>query len=265
MERQPGSVACPGKAPPMTLPDIILLSLAAFLAGGVNAIAGGGSFLTFPALVFTGVPTIAANATSAVAVFPGYLSGALGFLRELRQLPARQIALLLVVAALGGFIGSLLLLVSSSAVFAVVIPWLLGFATLLFAFGKHVAVWAQKHVDAKGWQAKAANLIVCIYGGYFNGGLGIVLLALLSALGMRDLNLMNGLKNGMSFVVSAASVATFALAGIVHWPEAALMMVTATIGGYAGARVSRRLPPRVIRAAIVAIGAVMTLVFFLRA
>ncbi len=248
----------------MTLPDIILLTLAAFFAGGVNAIAGGGSFLTFPALVFTGVPTIAANATSAVAVFPGYLSGALGFFRELRELPARQTMLLMAVSALGGFLGSLLLLVSSPEVFAMVIPWLLGFATLLFAFGKHVAAWAQRHVDAQGWQAKAANLIVCIYGGYFNGGLGIILLAFLSALGMRDLNQMNGLKNGMSFVVSAASVATFALAGVVHWPEAALMMVTATVGGYVGARVSRRLPPQVIRAVIVIIGAVMTLVFFLR-
>ncbi len=249
----------------MTLPDIVLLTLAAFFAGGVNAIAGGGSFLTFPALVFTGVPTIAANATSAVAVFPGYLSGALGFFRELRELPVRQTMLLLGVSALGGFIGSLLLLVSSPVVFAVVIPWLLGFATLLFAFGKSVAIWAQRYVDAQGWQARAANLIVCIYGGYFNGGLGIVLLALLSALGMRDLNLMNGLKNGMSFVVSAASVATFAVAGMVHWPEAALMMLTATIGGYVGARVSRRLPPQAIRAAIVIIGAAMTVVFFLRA
>ncbi|WP_113911776.1 sulfite exporter TauE/SafE family protein [Roseovarius dicentrarchi] len=248
----------------MTLPDIILLALAAFFAGGVNAIAGGGSFLTFPALVFTGVPTIAANATSAVAVFPGYLSGALGFLRELRALPVRQTALLMAVAALGGFIGSLLLLVSSPGVFALVIPWLLGFATLLFAFGRHVATWAQRHVDADGWQARAANLIVCIYGGYFNGGLGIVLLAMLAGLGMRDLNQMNGLKNGMSFVVSAASVATFALAGIVVWPQAVLMMVAATLGGYAGARVSRRLPPQVIRAAVVAIGAAMTLVFFLR-
>ncbi len=249
----------------MTLPDIILLIVAAFFAGGINAIAGGGSFLTFPALVFTGVPTIAANATSAVAVFPGYLSGALGFFRELRQLPARQVLLLLGVSAVGGFLGSLLLLVSSPGVFAVVVPWLLGFATLLFAFGKRVAVWAQRHVDAGGWQAKAASLIVCIYGGYFNGGLGIILLALLSGLGMRDLNQMNGLKNGMSFVVSGASVATFALAGIVHWPQAALMMVAATLGGYIGARTARRLSPQVIRAAIVIIGAVMTVVFFLRA
>ena len=249
----------------MTLPDIILLSVAAFFAGGINAIAGGGTFLTFPALVFIGVPTIAANATSAVSVFPGYLSGALGFLRELRLLPMREIVLLMVVAAIGGILGSLLLLVSSPEVFGIVVPWLLGFATLLFAYGRQVAVWAERHVNAEGAMAKFASLIVCIYGGYFNGGLGIVLLALLAALGMKDLNLMNGLKNGMSFIVSGASVATFALAGIVYWPEAILMMVTATIGGYAGAWASRRLPPRLIRTTIVLIGAVMTVVFFVRA
>ncbi len=130
--------------------------------------------------MFTGVPTIAANATSAVAVFPGYLSGSLRFFWELRQLLARQIIMLLVLSALGGFLGSLLLLISSPGVFAVVVPWLLGFAPLLFAFGRSVARWAQRHVDAQGWQANDASLIVCIYGGYFNGGLGIVLQALLS-------------------------------------------------------------------------------------
>ena len=164
----------------------------------------------------------------------------------------------------GGFLGSVLLLVSSPGVFAMVVPWLLAFATLLFAFGRRVAAWAERHVDAEGWQASAAGLIVCVYGGYFNGGLGIILLALLAGLGMRDMNLMNGLKNGMSFVVSAASVATFALAGIVHWPEAVLMMVAATIGGYAGAHASRRLPQRVVRFAVIAIGTVMTAVFFAR-
>ncbi|PVA10612.1 hypothetical protein DC366_06840 [Pelagivirga sediminicola] len=248
----------------MSLPDILLLTVAAFFGGAINAIAGGGSFLTFPALVFTGVPTIAANATSAVAVFPGYLSSALGFVQELRQVPARQLWLLIGISALGGFLGSLLLLVSSPGVFAIIVPWLLGFATLLFAFGKRVADWAQRHVNAEGWQANAAGLLVCIYGGYFNGGLGIILLALLSGLGMRDLNMMNGLKNGMSFAVSGAAVATFALAGLVHWPEAALMMIAATIGGYVGARASRRVPAHVVRAAVVVIGTTMTAVFFAR-
>ena len=110
-----------------------------------------------------------------------------------------------------------------------------------------------------------ATLIVCIYGGYFNGGLGIVLLALFSALGMRDLNLMNGLKNVMSFALSGASVATFALAGIVVWPQAVVMMVAATVGGFVGAKLARRMSASLVRSIVVVIGVAMTLVFAMRA
>ncbi|WP_120502640.1 sulfite exporter TauE/SafE family protein [Roseovarius sp. EL26] len=245
----------------MTIFDISLLAMAAFFAGIVNSIAGGGSFLTFPALVFTGVPTIAANATSAVAVFPGYLSGALGFLKELRDFPLRQWLVLLGLSLLGGVLGALLLLITPASVFAAVVPWLLGFATLIFALGYRVSAWAERNIKAEGFTGNFATLLVCIYGGYFNGGLGIVLLALFSALGMRDINLMNGLKNGMSFVLSGASVVTFALAGIVVWPQALLMMVAATIGGYCGAIVARRLSAGVVRAIVVCIGLAMTVVF----
>jgi uncharacterized membrane protein YfcA len=249
----------------MTTFDIILLITAGFGAGIINAIAGGGSFLTFPALVFTGVPTIAANATSAVAVFPGYASGALGFLKELKTHPARQISVLIGLSILGGVLGSLLLLVTPASVFSFVIPWLLGFATLLFAFGAQVSAWAAARSGQGGIMGHVATLIVCVYGGYFNGGLGIVLLALFSALGMRDLNLMNGLKNVMSFALSGASVVTFALAGIVVWPQAVVMMIAATIGGYVGAKVARRMSARTVRGIVVVIGVVMTVIFWMRA
>jgi uncharacterized membrane protein YfcA len=249
----------------MTTFDIILLIVAGFGAGIINAIAGGGSFLTFPALVFTGVPTIAANATSAVAVFPGYLSGALGFLKELKTYPRGQITILIGLSILGGVLGSLLLLVTPASVFSFVIPWLLGFATLLFAFGKQVSAWATSRSGQDGVMGHVATLIVCIYGGYFNGGLGIVLLALFSALGMRDLNLMNGLKNVMSFALSGASVATFALAGIVVWPQAVVMMVAATVGGFVGAKLARRMSASLVRSIVVVIGVAMTLVFAMRA
>ncbi|WP_293572599.1 sulfite exporter TauE/SafE family protein [Phaeobacter sp.] len=248
----------------MTFFDIFLLAVAAYFAGVANAIAGGGSFLTFPALVFTGVPAIAANATSAVAVFPGYLSGALGFFGELKDVPKRYLVLLLGLSLAGGVLGSLLLLVTPATVFAFVVPWLLGFATLLFAFGHRLTAWAERNLKAEGWTGNAATLLVCIYGGYFNGGLGIVLLALFSMLGLRDINLMNGLKNGMSFVLSGASVVTFALAGIVYWPQALLMMVTATIGGYCGAIAAKRLSAATMRALIICVGCVMTLIFALK-
>ncbi|WP_298918513.1 sulfite exporter TauE/SafE family protein [uncultured Roseobacter sp.] len=248
----------------MTIFEICLLTSAGFLAGVINAIAGGGSFLTFPALVFAGVPTIPANATSAVAVFPGYLSGALGYLDELRLYPRRHLSALLGLSVLGGVLGSLLLLVTPATVFSAVVPWLLGFATLVFALGKRISNWAERRSQTTGNLGTLSTLIVCIYGGYFNGGLGIILLALFSTLGVRDLNVMNGLKNAMSFILSAASVVTFALAGIIYWPQALLMMVSATVGGYCGALLARRLSARVIRSIVICVGVAMTIVFTFR-
>jgi uncharacterized membrane protein YfcA len=150
-------------------------------------------------------------------------------------------------------------------VFSFVIPWLLGFATLLFAFGARVSAWAASRSGQGGVLGHLATLIVCVYGGYFNGGLGIVLLALFSALGMKDLNLMNGLKNLMSFTLSGASVVTFAIAGIVVWPQAVVMMIAATIGGFVGAKLARRMSAQLVRAIVVAIGVAMTVIFWMRA
>ena len=249
----------------MTIFELSLLASASFIAGIINSIAGGGSFLTFPALVFTGVPTIAANATSAVAVFPGYLSGALGFSKELKEYPKSKFLLLITLSIMGGIVGSLLLLITPASVFSYIIPWLLGFATLLFAFGDFVAKWAKKNSNSNGFLGNLTTLIVCIYGGYFNGGLGIILLALFSTLGMRDIHLMNGLKNIMSFALSAASVVTFAIAGIVFWQQAIIMMIAATIGGYFGVVVARKLSKNTIRMIIVIIGLIMTVIFGIKA
>ena len=249
----------------MTIFELSLLASASFIAGIINSIAGGGSFLTFPALVFTGVPTIAANATSAVAVFPGYLSGALGFSKELKEYPKSKFLLLITLSIVSGIGGSLLLLITPASVFSYIIPWLLGFATLLFAFGDFVAKWAKKNSNSNGFLGNLTTLIVCIYGGYFNGGLGIILLALFSTLGMRDIHLMNGLKNIMSFALSAASVVTFAIAGIVFWQQAIIMMIAATIGGYFGVVVARKLSKDTIRMIIVIIGLIMTVIFGIKA
>jgi len=249
----------------MTIFELSLLASASFIAGIINSIAGGGSFLTFPALVFTGMPTIAANATSAVAVFPGYLSGALGFSKELKEYPKSKFLLLITLSIMGGIGGSLLLLITPASVFSYIIPWLLGFATLLFAFGDFVAKWAKKNSNSNGFLGNLTTLIVCIYGGYFNGGLGIILLALFSTLGMRDIHLMNGLKNIMSFALSAASVVTFAIAGIVFWQQAIIMMIAATIGGYFGVVVARKLSKDTIRMIIVIIGLIMTVIFGIKA
>lgn len=246
------------------LVDVSILVTAAFFAGMLNSIAGGGSFLTFPALVFIGIPPIPANATSAVAVFPGYLSGSLGFFKELREYGRRQLSILIIMAIIGGVAGALLLLITPSHVFNFIVPYLLLFATLLFAFGDKISDYLAKKGRAQTGKNWPLTLMVCTYGGYFNGGLGIVLLALFSALGMRDLNLMNGLKNGLSFVLSTASVVTFAIAGIVEWNEALIMMVAATIGGYIGAITARKMPKKAVRGLVVIVGLVMTIAFWLK-
>lgn len=249
----------------MTLAEAAMLGLAAFAAGVMNTVAGGGTFLTFPALVLAGVPPVVANATSAVAVFPGYLAGAIGFRAELARVPLRQMVRLSAVTLVGGLAGSLLLMVSSNEAFSRIVPGLLLFATLLFLFGDRLARQVTEAGTGDGALGLAGLLLVSLYGGYFNGGLGIMLLALFALWGMRDLHQMNGLKTGLSFVLSAISVAAFAVAGLVAWPQAALMMVASTLGGYAGAPLARRIPRPVLRGLIATIGFGMTAAFAIRA
>jgi uncharacterized membrane protein YfcA len=241
----------------------MVLLAAAFGAGVLNAIAGGGSFLTFPALVFTGVPAIAANATSAVAVSPGYLGSALGFRAELAALPRRRLVQEGLICALGGAAGACLLLVTPARLFSAVVPWLLLFATLLFALGPWLLARrgeAQFHPLTRSLGLAA----VAVYGGYFNGGLGILLMALYTVTGETRLNTANALKNLNSLLLSLLSVAAFAWAGAIQWPQALAMMLAATVGGFWGARLARRLPAAWVRVVVIATGLVMAAVFFAR-
>lgn len=244
--------------------DVILILIAAFCAGVLNTIAGGGTFLTFPALVFIGVPPVVANATSAIAVFPGYLGGAFGFRDELMKLDKRQFLKLLAVTFTGGLIGSLLLLVSSNEAFSLVVPFLLLTATLVFLFGDKIREWAASKSHAVTPYGTFGLLVVSIYGGYFNGGLGIVLLALFALWGMVNIHEMNGLKNGLSFALSAISVAVFAVGGLIEWQYAVGMMIASTVGGYIGAPIARRLPKSFVRGLIAFVGFTMSAVFFWR-
>lgn len=244
--------------------EYLLLAVAAFFAGMLNTVAGGGTFLTFPALVYSGVPLVAANTTSAVAVFPGYLGGAADFRREIKALDRGRLLKATAATAAGGLVGSLLLLVSSNEAFAAVVPFLLALATLIFAFGDRLRNVMEKHATRGGATGHVGTIAVAVYGGYFNGDLGIMLLALFSLWGMRDLNQMNGLKNGLSFIVSAISVATFAAARLVAWPQAVVMMAAATLGGYLGAPVARALPAWLMRTGVIAVGAAMSAAFFWR-
>lgn len=243
----------------------LLITIAAFLAGILNAIAGGGTFLTFPALIFAGVPPIIANATSAVAVFPGYLAAAAGFRSDIAAINRRRLIQQCAVSLIGGLIGALLLLISSNEFFTVIVPFLLLASTAIFAFQDRILAWGRGGggVELTPYGAMG-TLAVSIYGGYFNGGLGIVLLALYALWGLTQINLMNGLKNGISFVISAISVLTFAVAGLIVWPSAIIMMAANILGGYIGAKIAKRLSKSVVRTIIIIVGLGMSCVFFYR-
>lgn len=244
--------------------EVIILAIAAFGAGVLNTVAGGGTFLTLPALIFTGMPPVAANATSAVAVFPGYLAGAFGFRDELKSFRRKRLVYLTIVTLTGGSVGSLLLLKSSDKAFSAIVPFLLFAATLAFLFGDALRAKAAKLGHSITPYGPVGLFAICVYGGYFNGGLGIVLLALFSLWGMESIHQMNGLKNGLSFALSAISVVIFSAAGLVEWYAAVLMMVASTAGGYLGAPLARKIPAHVLRMIIAGIGFGMSGVFFYR-
>jgi uncharacterized membrane protein YfcA len=246
--------------------DAVLLSIAAFLAGALNSVAGGGSFLTLPALVFTGMPPVAANATGTVALLPGYVSGTWGFREDLEPPPGLSMRSIVLISLIGGSAGAALLLLTSDTAFRKVVPWLLLAATAMFAFAPQLRKWAgaSTHGTASPWKSGLGMFLVAGYGGYFNGGLGILLLALFGLLGQTRLNAMNGMKNLVSALLTAIAVIIYAAGGLVHWPDALLMMVAATLGGYVGARVARRIPAPWLRGGIVAIGLATTVVFFMK-
>lgn len=243
--------------------ELPILLVAAFFAGGLNAVAGGGSFLTLPALVLTGVPPVAANASGAVALLPGYLASTLGFRQELAGLDRRRLLGTLLLSLAGGAAGAGLLLVTPNEAFRRIVPWLLLLATTLFAMAPWLLARLAQHGEPAGVLTSGIGLgAVAIYGGYFNGGLGILLLALYGLLGERSLNRANAQKNLVSMALTAVAVCLYAAGGAVVWAKALPMMGAAVLGGYAGARVGRRIPAAMLRAFIVLTGLTMAALFF---
>ncbi|SDI86098.1 sulfite exporter TauE/SafE family protein [Alloyangia pacifica] len=244
-----------------------ILALAGFGAGALNAIAGGGTFLTFPALVWLGVPPIMANATATFAALPGYAGSSWAYRRDIQAGEGPSLTALVVTAMLGGILGALLLLVTPEDLFSGVIPWLLLMATLAFAAGPALLrglLASGRHLpDAV---SLTLLLLVSIYGGYFNGGLGILLLAAFGLIGMSDLHRMNGLKTLASLVLSAASVVTYSLAGLIDWTALVVTGLGCTAGGYVGAHMARKVQDTaLLRTFIVTVGLVTTIVFFTQA
>lgn len=248
--------------------DLFILSAAGFLAGVLNAVAGGGTFISLPALIYVGVPPVMANASATLAALPGYTSSAWAFRHDIRGQQGVSASLLMGLAMVGGVIGALLLTITSEALFDGMIPWLLLLATGLFAVGPWLLARRQAAGGGSGLAPvpviAATLLVVCTYGGYFNGGLGIMILAALGLLGFDNLSAMNGLKNGLSAVLSALSVATFIVADLIAWEPALVMAVASAIGGMLGASLSRKITrPVYLRGFIVAVGVIMATVFLL--
>jgi uncharacterized membrane protein YfcA len=254
----------------MTAGGAILLVAAAYAAGVMNAMAGGGTILTFPALVFVGLPSIAANATSTVALLPGTVASFLGYRHELRG-HRSWFRRLLLPSVLGGALGSVLLLRTPEKTFALLAPILVLFATALFVVQGLVA----RRVGAKAGADRAAEpesmrwataallqLGVAVYGGYFGAGIGILMLALLGWLGVDNIHAANGLKNFFGFCINSVAALYFVFRGAVVWPAALLVVLGATLGGWSGARFARRIGRVHARRAVVAIGLLVAALLF---
>jgi hypothetical protein len=250
----------------LTLQVIIFLFVAGALGGALNSVAGGGSFIAFPALLFTGVPPIPANATNTIALWTGAAASGGAYRRRL-DFPGRVWVPLLTASLIGGIIGALLLLKTPAHTFMRVLPWLTLGATLLFAFGKKIAGGRRSLIEHESSGVALAGatlfqLCVAIYGGYFGGGMGIVMLAMLAALGMTDIHAMNALKSVMGFVINGVAVVTFVLAGAIYWRHGVVMIIGAIAGGYLGAHYAMKMPQAWIRWFVVVVGAGMTAYFF---
>jgi len=255
------------------LSQILFLFLAAGIAGTLNALAGGGSFISFPALLFLGVPPVEANATNTVALWPGLAASALAYLKRL-NVPVRLLIPLLVTSVAGGWAGALLLLKTPQHTFLQLVPWLLLSGTLLFAFGNQFRSLAGKtsgidDLSATSWRAVVISsfveLLVAVYGGYFGAGIGFIILGMLAALGMHDIHAMGAIRTLLAAAINAAAVVTFVVAGAVLWLHFAVMVAGALTGGWFGAHYAQKADPRKVRVFIIGVGIVMSLYFFVKA
>jgi uncharacterized protein len=247
----------------------IFLFAAGALGGAINAVAGGGSFVTFPALLFTGVAPVAANATNTLALWIGVTASG-GAYRKHLNISRRVMIPLILTSIVGGLGGAVLLVKTPAQTFLRVLPWLLLGATLLFAFGKHLTGRIAAGISHESSNAAVAGasvfeLGVAIYGGYFGGGMGIMNLAMLSALGMTDIHAMNALKVVLAGVTNGVATLTFIAAGAILWPQAVVMTLGASLGGYSAAHYAQKLPQSWIRLFVLLMAAAMTVYFFVRA
>jgi len=248
------------------------------IAGAVNSVAGGGSFISFPALLFTGMAPIAANATNTVALFPGTIASTVAYRNAFGPEARRFMLPLVLTGVIGGILGARILLGTPQETFVRLIPWLMLLATLLFVFSGRMTAWVRSraghHPGSDGGEARIPltfvavvlllELIVSIYVGYFGAGSGILMLSLLALLGMENIHAMNGMKTMLVSIVNGVAAVTFILARVIVWPQALLMLVGAAAGGYGGAYLAQRMNPQHVRWLVIVIGFAISAYFFIK-
>jgi hypothetical protein len=239
-----------------------LLFAAAFAAGVLNSLAGGGSFLTFPSLVFAGIPAVTANASSTVALVPGTMAAVFSYRGDIQRLSEPRLKIWFLISILGGALGASLLLVTSDKTFRLVAPWLLLFATLIFTLGGRISAALSGRLHRSQTLMLLVLFPVAIYGGYFGGGIGIMFLAAMRLYGLDDIHGMNGIKAILGGSLNTIAALIFISAHHVSWQPTLIMMTAAILGGFTGPIVARRMPPPLIRGIVIAVGFSMTLYFF---
>lgn len=255
----------------MSLSEAGFLFLAALVAGAINSVAGGGSFISFPALLFTRIAPISANATNTAAMWPGTMASVVAYWREMKQ--PRVLKLLpplLVTGFVGGIVGATILLRTPQATFMKMVPWLLLGATLLFVASGKITQWVRAQGNHGGRRRAlfvaglALELFIAVYIGYFGAGAGILVLAMLALLDVGNIHAMNGLKSLLVSAVNLVALALFIRARVIVWPEALVMLVGAAAGGYAGAYYAQKVDPAFIRKLVIVIGFGMAAYFFMK-
>jgi uncharacterized membrane protein YfcA len=245
----------------MSITTACLLFLAGFLSGAVNAVAGGGTFLTFGAMTLAGLPPIVANATSSIVQFPGYVTSALAYRREIIA-DRREVIVLGILSLIGGLAGALILLSLSNPSFRAMVPWLLIAATAIFALGPLLRPAPKEGGTPVGLLGLAGQFATAIYGGFFGAGMGIMMLAVLGLSTGGDYHRVNALKNFLAMVIAAVAIIVFAGGNVVGWLHAAFMIPGGALGGYAGVWLARRVPQVLIRAVVIVVGLLLAVYYF---
>lgn len=248
--------------------NVALILITSFLAGVTNAVAGGGTFFTFPALTGWGhLSEKVANMTSTIGLWPGSAASVVAAKPEFKRLPRGMTIAFVIISLIGGVAGAVLLRVTSQHAFKLLVPWLLAFATVVFAFSKPIARWAGRQHGHRSlrWTIVVAliQLLVAIYGGYFGAGIGILMLAGLAFAGLDDIHQMNALKVLLQTTINGVASIIF-LFDQVDWTLALPMAVLSAVGGFVGIRVARRAPQTVVRAFILMVGVGLTVVYFIK-